>query len=64
MIAPILTPACLAVLGLRAFDGALEGVTIAGARAELAAGHLRRAVQRELGAAWWTWLILRPRGGR
>lgn len=63
-MAPILTPACALALGLRALDGALEGVTIAGARAELAAGHLRRAVQREVGAAWWTWLILRPRGLR
>lgn len=52
-MAPVLTPACALALALRAVDLAAEGLVVVKACAE-----------RELAAAWWTWLLMRPRGGR
>lgn len=51
-------------LCLRGIDGVVETTVITGARVELAARALDRALGHPGAAAWWTWMILRPRGCR
>lgn len=51
-------------LAARAADAAHEAAVIGGARLVLAAHHARRHADRQLAAAWWVWLVMRPRPTR
>ena len=48
-------------LAARAADAAHEAAVLGGACLALATRHARRHADRQLAAAWWVWLVMRPR---
>lgn len=59
---PAVSPLAVAsLLALRGLDQVEALPAILGARLELAAAYGGRRLRRELAAAWWVWVVMKPR---